>query len=262
MTPVRWIACAETDIPVGDDWLVPAEQRRLARYTFTKRRVEYLVRRLAGKTAVATALGLPLDPAYRSRTLGRIGMLNRMGGAPYAELDGRPAPFDISLTDRSGHAVALLGDEGTMESGSLGVDLEIVEPRSEGFVRDYLTAPEQAWVYAERERAGEDGWEFGANLIWSAKEAALKVLRVGLRADTRTVIVHVDSAVRPDGWAPLVMETVRGEVFPGWWRRDGIFLLTIATREPVPPPAPLPGSETLATAQPIVSWLANPKHDA
>jgi len=88
---VRWLACNEQDIPVGDAWLVATEQRRRASYRFTKRRTEYLLRRYAGKRAVAAALGLSPDPL----SLGRIGMLNRMGGAPYAELDGRAAPFDI-----------------------------------------------------------------------------------------------------------------------------------------------------------------------
>jgi len=252
---VQWLAVSEHGIPAGEEWLVPFELRRVSAYRFTKRRTEYLLRRYAGKRAVATALGMPFDPM----SLHRIGMLNRMGGAPYAEVDERPAPFDISLTDRAGHAIALLGDPGSMESGSLGVDLEIVEKRSESFVGDYLTAPEQAWVHAQRAVGGQDRWDFAANLLWSAKEAALKVLRVGLRADTRSVEVDVDLTVRSDGWGHLVMKTARGQVFPGWWRRDGIFLLTIATREPTPPPTLMPGSEDLSMAAPIASWLANPR---
>jgi len=132
-----------------------------------------------------------------------------------------------------------------MESGSLGVDLEIVEKRSAGFVADYSLRPNKPGCVLNWTAAGRTAGTFAANLMWSAKEAALKVLRVGLRADTRTVLVHVDESVRPDGWGALVMETVRGEVFPGWWRRDGIFLLTIATRASMPPPNPLPGSEDL-----------------
>ena len=93
---------------------------------FTKRRNEYLVRRYAGKCAVAAAVGLAGDPV----SLGRIGVLNRMTGAPYVEVDGRTLGLDISLTDRAGWAVCLVGPD----LGAVGVDLEIVEPRSDGFV--------------------------------------------------------------------------------------------------------------------------------
>jgi 4'-phosphopantetheinyl transferase len=49
-----------------------------------------------------------------------------------------------------------------------------------------------------------------------------------------------------------------GSVFPGWWRRDGVFLLTVAGSEPAPPPVRLAGGGNLATAVPVHSWLAQP----
>ncbi|MEI2779536.1 MAG: 4'-phosphopantetheinyl transferase superfamily protein [Tetrasphaera sp.] len=256
MSQMRWFSCGEDAVPPGEAWLVARERERLARMRFTKRRSEYLLRRCAGKRAIAAAL----DLAPEAATLGRIAMLNAPGGAPYAEVDGAPAGFDVSLTDRAGQAVALLGEPGSMPSGSLGIDLEIVETRSAGFVADFLTPPEQQWVYAERERAGVDGWDAAANLIWSAKEAALKVLRVGLRADTRSVVVSVHPVDREDGWGRLAIAAAGGATFPGWWRRDGAFLLTMATRLPVDPPGLLPGSADLAGAVPVHSWLANPLH--
>ena len=88
---------------------------------------------------------------------------------------------------------------------ALGCDLELVEPRSDRFVADYLTAAEQQLVLG----AGPER-DLVANLIWSAKESALKVLRVGLRRDTRSVEVTLDgwgavtgsgAAARPGRWA-------------------------------------------------------------
>lgn len=251
---MQWTAVVEEQIPAGVEWLSTAEFTRAAGMRFTKRRNEYLLRRLAGKRAVATALWGA--DTTRVEDLGRVALLNRPTGAPYAEVDRQPAGLDVSLTDRAGCGVALVGDPGTMSAGSLGIDIEIVEPRSAAFVTDYLTAPEQDYV-ASRATQTPDGHNVAANLMWSAKEAALKVLRVGLRADTRRVVVTIDHTVRADGWAQLHVDSGH-DTFPGWWRRDGDFLLTLCTRQPCEPPSILPGSIDLAGARPTHSWTANP----
>ncbi len=249
---MRWLACGEHEVPDGLGWMSQRERARLDQLRFTKRRTEFLLRRWTGKRAVATAVGWPAD-----RALSRIEMLNHPTGAPFVEIDRLPAGLDVSLTDRAGWAVGLVGAPGTA-AGSLGVDLELVEPRTRGFVADFLTPPEVAYVHARRASHGEDGWQAAANLVWSAKEAALKVLRVGLTADTRTVEVEVDHAVRDDGWAALTVRSVRGETFPGWWRRDGVFVLTVAFAQPHDPPGLLDGGADLAVAAPVHSWLAGP----
>ncbi len=181
---MRWLVRGEEAIPSGSAWLAPPEASRAASMRFTKRRTEYRLRRYAGKCAVAAVLGMPEDPA----TLATIAVLNARTGAPFVEVDGVRIGMDVSLTDRAGWAVCLVG----ADLGEVGCDLEIVEPRSEGFVRDFLTPAEQQRVAAARVAHGADGWDATANLIWSAKESALKVLRTGLRADTRTVEVVLD----------------------------------------------------------------------
>ena len=253
-TPLAWFSCGEDAIPDGIEWLSAAERGRQATMRFTKRRTEYLLRRCVGKRAVAILLDLPSDPAG----LARVALLNAPGGAPYVEVDGVRPPLEVSLTDRAGQAVALVGPTGSMAQGALGIDLEIVEPRSLGFVSDFLTCSEQRWVRAEHARAGDDGWNAAANLLWSAKEAALKVQRVGLRADTRTVEVTAQPVTRTDGWGALAIRSTSGEHFTGWWRRDGHYVLTLATRNDLPPPNSLPGSAALSEAVPTHSWLAQP----
>ena len=262
---MRWLARGEAAIPSGMAWLAEPEARRALGMRFTKRRTEYLLRRFAGKSAVAAALGLPDDP----EALGRIAVLNAPTGAPYVHVDGRRIGMDVSLTDRAGWAVCLVG----ADLGAVGCDLEIVEPRSAGFVRDFLTPAEQAQVAGSAQRGGADAGHAMANLVWSAKESALKVLRTGLRADTRTVQVRVgDPAAlgQPDAsadWRPLEVDTVLGRL-PGWWRRDGVFLLTIVTGLPASgvatapaPPTELPGSAVLALAEPVHSWRERPLAD-
>ena len=115
----------------------------------------------------------------------------------------------------------LVGDPGSFAGGTVGVDLELVEPRSAGFVADFLTTAEQRYV-ASRGACGEHGWDLASNLLWSAKEAVLKVQRVGLRVDTRTVEVCIDHRASPDGWAALTATGANGTAYPGWWRRDGL----------------------------------------
>ena len=74
---------------------------------------------------------------------------------------------------------------------AIGCDLELVEPRSEAFVRDYFTVPEQCCVGAVPD--GEESW-LRANLLWSAKESVLRVLETGLRRDTRSVEIAIKGA--------------------------------------------------------------------
>ena len=251
---MQWLVRGESQVPVGQVWLTEREAQRAAGMRFTKRRNEYLVRRYAGKCAVAAAVGLAED----AESLGRIGVLNRMTGAPFVEVDGTALGLDISLTDRAGWAVCLVGPD----LGAVGVDLEIVEPRSDGFVSDFLTPAEQAVVSAA---VGADGHHAAANLIWSAKESALKVLRTGLRADTRTVEVRLEDpaavSVESAGWQRLTVAT-GDRSFPGWWRRDGVFLLTVvAATGLADPPRALTGSADLTHAEPIHSWMSHPLVD-
>ena len=252
--PSHWWAGQEDDVPAGLDWLSAREQARVDGVRFTKRRTEYLLRRWVGKRAVAARAGLATDRT----SLAGIEVLNRMTGAPYVAIEGTEVPWEISLSDRAGCAVALVAEAGPDAGVPLGVDLEVVEPRSEGFLSDFLTPVEQAWVTgpgAEDERLGRDA---AANLVWSAKESALKVLRLGLRADTRWVEVAVDQHPRADGWARTTTTWRGGRVMPGWWRRDGAYLLTVAGPGDLEPPTVLPGAVDLGRATPVHSWVGRP----
>ncbi len=242
----RWMARGEREIPPGPAWLTAGEAGRLAQLRFTKRRTEYLLRRWVGKQAVAAVSGLSTDEA----SLARIEVRNHPGGAPYVLVDGRTSDLEVSLSDRAGFAVCLVG----AQAGQVGCDLEIVEPRSEGFVADFLTPLEQEYV------AAQDEPDAAANLLWSAKESALKVLRTGLRRDTRSVEVTVLGAGQ-DGWGRLRVASADGRRFPGWWRRDGRFLLTATAVTDFPPPEELTGSTRLVGAEPVHSWVDRPVVD-
>lgn len=249
---LSWHSLGELSRPDAGDWLTAGEADRAAAMRFTKRRDEWLLARWTAKQALAAELGLADDSAALARIEIRTIIGGEAQGAPEVFVDGVSSQIGISLTDRAGWAVCTVGavDE-------LGCDLELVEPRSEAFVRDFLTPREQAAVADPPVDASRDAV---ANLVWSAKESALKVLRTGLRRATRSVEVgFLDGSV--DGWRPLRVRTEEGREFPGWWRQYGEFLLTVVTGQAVPPPRPLIDPPGLATAEPSHSWLAAPLVD-
>ncbi len=244
-----WLAHGQDDPPRTLEWLSPHEREHLASIRFTKRRDEYVTRRWAAKQAVASVLNMGRTPG----DLTRIEIRHRQSGAPYVQLDGSMVDIDVSMTDRSGWAVCVVGSVGHKTPGTVGIDLEVVEPRSTLFVADYFTTAERAFVAS----LPPERYDEVANLIWSAKEAALKVRQVGLRVDTRTVDVDLHGEREVDGWTAMTVSAVDGPM-PGWWRRSGVFLLTIVFAEAAAPPELLPTGSDLDTATPQHSWVQSP----
>ena len=241
-----WLARGEDKLPPGGGWLSQAERGRAGTMRYAKRRTDFLLGRWTLKHAVARVLGWPEDYA----TLARIEARPAPGGAPRLFLDGQPAERGISLTDRAGCAVCLVASR----MAAVGCDVELVEPRSEAFVRDYLTDREVRMV-----EGGGQARDLLANLVWSAKESALKVLGTGLRDDTRSVEVSVaDVSPAELAWSPLEVVTDRGARFPGWWRRSGEFLLTACWPGGGPAPAGLEPRSALDGMSPSHRWLGRP----
>jgi phosphopantetheinyl transferase len=116
----------------------------------------------------------------------------------------------------------------------MGCDLEKVEPRTWSFVRDYFTPNEQDAV------AAQGNPELRARmvtLIWSAKEAVLKALETGLRADTRTLSVSFEGDATLDRplWQSLTVCT-SNSCFNGWWKEENEFVYCFASNQPPAPP--------------------------
>jgi 4'-phosphopantetheinyl transferase len=241
---IRWLARGMRDVPESDDWLTPAESARLASLRFPKRRTEARLARWTAKAALTAALGLD-DGAG---TLAGIEIRAAATGAPEAFLGEEPAPAAVSLTDRADWAVCVVAPVDL----AVGCDLELVEPRSDAFVRDWLTPAEQDLV-----RGAAQGIErqLLANLVWSAKESALKALQTGLRRPTRSVEVDVVERMGQERWARLLVRSEEGLTFPGWWRRYGDFVLTCAARADCDAPVSLEDPPRLAGATPSHSWL-------
>jgi len=201
------------DVPDGDEWLSTTERAVLDTLRLQKRRNDWRLGRWLARRAVVAAL--PAAPAD-------FVVVAAADGAP--EAGGLDSPVALSISHRHGRglAVAALGDS------PIGCDLELIEPRSDRFVRDWLTEREGTRVLA----AADAARSLLANLCWSAKESASKVLRVGLRFDTRSFDVELPALATTfdasTSWQPLSVKAVKNDaVFVGAWRVAAGFVETV-----------------------------------
>lgn len=231
-------------------WLNEDERERLSGFAVPKRAEDWLIGRLNAKALLADALeyryGLRLRPDELHVRRQPSGAPALRVVSPRAEARGIPRdpPLCLSNSHSHGHALCaavwLDGFEMPVAVRSLGVDIEWVEPRSEGFVRDFLTAGERAYC----EAAGGETRPLRANLVWSAKESVLKVVQRGLTVDTWWLSC-LPAAAADDHWLPPLLTPVDGEWepldvtcdarfpthglrFTAMWREIGGFVATIA----------------------------------
>ena len=253
---VYWLEQTEEDVPVESDWLSPRELAQLDNMRFAKRRADWQLGRWTAKHALAACLCLPDDHL----SLAEIELRPAPSGAPEVFFDNQPAPATISLSHREGIAVCAVA----LEGGALGCDLEMIEARSDAFLRDYFTVEEQELV--ARNPEGDRSRLLA--LLWSAKESALKALRAGLRLDTRSVSVLPpilplrrfgstegclekaalggQPAESLEPWLRLHVRCAHGQDFHGWWKQTGRFVRTVlATELALPPMPPAPGSRPI-----------------
>lgn len=214
--------------------LAPVEQERLDGLRSDKRRRDWLLGRWTAKRllqrslAVRTGDTLPLDA---------LTVLSTPDGAPLTLLAGRSAPA-LSISHSRDRALCALS---WWPGLALGADIEAVEPRAPVFVADYFNPTERALI----ERAPTTLHDTLITTVWSAKEAALKALRLGLTVDTRSITclpgqvacpTTRSNSPAPRGadsahWLPLTITCapdLAGGVWNGWWRLDQGFVLTIA----------------------------------
>lgn len=219
-------------------WLSPLERDLLEQARGPKRRREWLLGRLAAKRLVQRELARATGAFVPARA---ISIERAADGAPVVRCQGNGAcaeRWSLSLSHRAGFAWCALA---TAPGTRIGVDVELIEQRSPAFATDYFTAEEQQAAAVAPPERRDELW----TAMWSAKESALKVLRLGLSVDARSVCC----ALRGDGqlgWSPLVArccsdppllvelafssETTLG----GSWRRHGPLVLTVVQSPSAP----------------------------
>ena len=199
--------------------LSPAELAKYSAFRFPKRRDEWLLGRRAAKLLVHSL------PAYERYSLDQIEVGNTAQGSPYIQLpDGSLPPDCLSISHSGPFAFCALAPGGDLR---VGADLEKIEPRTETFILDYFTPAERQLVAAcPAETRSEQ-----VTLVWSAKEAMLKALGVGLRQDTRSVEISniEDADALETGWKKFSPgELDKNRFWAGWWQLQGPFVLTLA----------------------------------
>ncbi len=223
MAELGWLTRELGDVPRHDRWLSDEERKVLSALRVAKRRADWRLGRWAAKAAVA---------AWRGVTPESVVIVAADDGAPEPLIDGDEADLALSLSHRAGRALATVADGST----ALGCDLEALEPRSPAFLREWLGPTERELVRAQaRERR-----ELAANLVWTAKEAASKARREGLRLNVRQATVEADGLDQsPGSWSPVRITWGEGPVESGWWRGDPGWVMTVVSD----PAADAPPSE-------------------
>ena len=212
---IHWWICAGPIEP--GSWLSEAEVRKLEELTVPKRRSDWLLGRWTAKQLVA---------AYLDRERGTTPPLESItiaadaDGAPRVDLVEGTLEASLSISHSHGVSLCALSDD-----GPVGADIERVEPRDDRFVEDFFAPDEIAGVLSER----GDRRDRLVTAIWSAKEAVLKALRIGLRADTRDIVCT--PAEPSEDWSPV---DVKCPAQPGdlrirtWWRPYEGFVLSLS----------------------------------
>ena len=164
-----------------------------AGFKVAKRRRDWLFGRWTAKHLIQAYLALTHG---QSSPLDQIEILAGEHGAPYARL-GTRLPVSLSISHSGLESFCAVCDQ---DVGHVGADIEQVEAREFSFVRTFFTPAENAAV----EAASPQDRDRLITALWSAKEAVLKALRLGLRVDTRQVSIEV-RGISPD-WQPAGTE--------------------------------------------------------
>jgi 4'-phosphopantetheinyl transferase len=223
---IYWLTQNSDDVPESNDWLSHGERSLLAGMRVPKRRQDWRLGRWTAKLAICGCR------AGESHPLSTLEIRAAAEGAPEVFWDNVAATVSISISHSNGRSLCAVG----ARHFAVGCDLEKIEPREENLILDYFASEEISFI--RQARVAEKS--LAVNLIWSAKETALKILREGLRRDTRSVFIRPDFGEREGGWNTWTghcMET--GRLFCGWWRSCDGFIYTLASDCLTSAPEPL-----------------------
>ena len=227
---IPWLIQSQTDMPqlipatVDDSFLSAAESERFLTLKTAKRRHDWLLGRWTAKRLLQTLLWQTDSVLW---PLESIVIANNDDGVPFCKIPVSNHHYAISISHSHDYALVAAMDKPGVR---LGVDMERIQVRPSGFADTYFTTAEM--TLGQHSLASDRTlWE---TAIWSAKEAVLKALHLGLSVDTRTVSCLIKPVgYLPQGWIPFEIAGENGrlssatQALRGWWRVYGEFVTTV-----------------------------------
>jgi 4'-phosphopantetheinyl transferase len=260
---IHWLVQSANSYPDSPDGVVldgvlhPREQAKFATLKTEKRRQDWLLGRWTAKQLIGAVVAqetgekLPLDAIeVRNGAMGEpivnceLGIVNGERFAIQAQspilrqaqdkVSNLQSLISLSISHSHAHAFCALVEK---PDWPLGADIEQIEGRSAEFVADYFTKEEQMLV----NQASEEMRDVAITAVWSAKEAALKALHLGLTVDTQSVACLIEpvGAKRPLTWTPFTIHCDNTRLpqpappLTGWWRTYKNFVLTLVVQKEV-----------------------------
>jgi len=220
--------------------LGPREEAILAGLTRLPRRRKWLLGRWAAKRLLGELAaednrlvsGFFGKPDTNQDWRWQFSILNDEAGVPYVDRQGQGRlPLSLSISHRGDWGLAAVA---LVAGACIGADLETTEPRDPALVRQFFSESEADRV------AKASGGEVERTVarIWSAKEAVLKAMGLGLRHDTRDIVVGDGIGIppgAPEAWraldirlAPVLAARIAPRSLTLLWRELQGHVVTVA----------------------------------
>ena len=203
---------ADLSIYLGDH-----EEEVYQKLRFAKRQTDWLGGRMAAKRLMQM-----VDARWNQKQTNEIEILSEESGAPYLVISGwQGNPGRVSISHSNGYVFCAYSPDEIQ----MGVDLELIEPRTGEFAGDFFTEKEVDQI-STLENTNKILF---VTVIWSGKESVLKALSTGLRVDTRSVEVVLPGLTEEStGWSKLGLKSnlINENSLSLVWRREGDFVLT------------------------------------
>ena len=178
------VCFAAVDSVPPEEFLSEREKEQLGGYQFAAKKQDFLLGRLAAKSALGALLP--------EQDLRRIEIRAGDHGQPLVQ-HPQAGSAEVTVSHSHGLAVALAYSA----TYPMGIDLETVSAVSAGTIMGELgtSAPEQAWLIA----AGVDD-ATACCMLWTAREALGKLLKVGLDRPLGALSLTEIRAVGDGNW--------------------------------------------------------------
>lgn len=197
-----------------------------------KRRQDWLLGRWTTKQLLQEVIRQELDQTV---PFSGMSILASEDGAPHVYFDSQFADYNGKFTISISHSHNTAFCAAVKKPDwPMGADMEWIESRSPRFAVDYFTDNEQAFLASVPFKLVD----MQVTALWSAKEAALKAVRQGLRFDTRNVECRFEVVKNtPQEWAPFDIRWNQQTAdmslprLSGWWMAADDYVLTLAVGE-------------------------------